>query len=100
MENKKRSDKMSYYCTECEKEHSMGYKKHYKYKGLKYEDFLEGTPIETEEFVAAAVAPDLKELLIEINEIKRTLDLWSYFIERKHPYFVRDKKWKEWIGDD
>lgn len=77
---------MSYYCTECEKDHKEGYKAHWKYKEL--------VVVPDPDFVAfMALDEKITEITEKVESLENKLDTivvilkaWKVYIDRKHPY--------------
>lgn len=77
---------MPYWCLECKKNHANNYKKHWKYKS---KALVSKNP----------KLADLEKIKDDIREIKNLLGFWAIWVERKHPYWRIDEKFKDWVND-
>ncbi len=78
--------KMVYFCTKCGMTHADKYYRHLKYKRNPEDVGLKEEPKDELDYIKR-----------EIKHIKQILDEWSYYMERKHPYFRRTEEFIRWI---
>ena len=91
---------MGYMCILCGKEHADNYRKHWKYKKQITVSKKTGPDmfsIIEDQF--ESFKKQMEKYYDDIEMIKKTIGLWGYFLVRKHPFWIPDEYYKDWLGE-